>query len=174
MDAGDVALVGAVAAVLGAAVGAGGAVGAAFFAGRHQSKSQNEHWRRQVRRDAYVAFMTSASNVISGLVDARQHFVTGQPPSDALREAVQRTDSALTASQQAGAVLVLEGPSNVAKTGAGLLRALHWWRKVLNGATDPDSQDPSDVQLRAAYEAAVRKMGEFSVEAADAVQQLGG
>ncbi|MFC8412633.1 MULTISPECIES: hypothetical protein [Streptomyces] len=173
MDAGDVALVGAVAAVLGAAVGAGGAIASSFVAGRQQTKSQNEHWRRQVRRDAYVAFMVNVSQVITGLVDAKQHFAVGQPPSDALKEAVQHTDNPLTAAQQAASVIVLEGPRTVAKTSGGLVRALHWWRKVLRGATDPDCDDAPDVQLRAAHDAVVRKMGQFSVEAAEALQRLG-
>lgn len=50
MDAG-------LAALLGAVVGSLASVGAAFVSGRAQARSQYAQWRREQRRDAYVALL---------------------------------------------------------------------------------------------------------------------
>ncbi|TLS42390.1 hypothetical protein FE633_30870 [Streptomyces montanus] len=71
MNAGGVALVGAIAAVLGAAVGAGGAVLSAALTGRLQASSQEAHWRRQLKREAYVNFLSQAASAIDALDAAR-------------------------------------------------------------------------------------------------------
>ncbi|WP_157857311.1 hypothetical protein [Streptomyces yerevanensis] len=50
------AIVGAVAALLGAVVGAGGAIAAAAVTGRTQVRGQHAQWQRELRRDVYVEF----------------------------------------------------------------------------------------------------------------------
>ncbi|WP_159395012.1 hypothetical protein [Streptomyces sp. 2323.1] len=110
----DAVIVGAAAGLLGAAVGAGGAIGAAALAGRHQAKSQKDHWRRQFRWDTYVAFAVAWSNFHHALIDASELFRMGATPT------AEVLDAALTLANQqrekaadAVAVLQLDGVGGV-------------------------------------------------------------
>ncbi|MFB9461097.1 hypothetical protein [Streptomyces antimycoticus] len=63
MDAGGVAVVGAVAAVAGALAGAAGAIGAAFVSAKGQRVANATQLRRESRRACYVALIELASAV---------------------------------------------------------------------------------------------------------------
>ncbi|MFG2802783.1 hypothetical protein [Streptomyces pseudovenezuelae] len=60
MDAVGVAVLGAVAALLGAGIGAGGAIAAAAVTGRAQAKSDYARWQREKRAATSTAFLRSA------------------------------------------------------------------------------------------------------------------
>ncbi|MFE7077206.1 hypothetical protein ACFU96_44685 [Streptomyces sp. NPDC057620] len=68
MDAGSVAIVGAVAALLGAAIGAGGAIAAATVAGRTQIRGQHAQWQRETRRDAYIEFVHASRTLLDAVM----------------------------------------------------------------------------------------------------------
>lgn len=112
MDAGGVALVGAVAAVVGAALGAGGAIRAAQLTGRFQAKTQHVHWRRQVRRDAYAAFMAAASREKDALRSIETRLWTGVPAAD-VHSALTDLASGGADLDSASAVVRIEGPEDL-------------------------------------------------------------
>ncbi|MFB7410971.1 hypothetical protein ACFCZ2_27700 [Streptomyces sp. NPDC056202] len=112
MDAGGVALVGAIAAVLGAAVGAGGAIVSASITSRKQALSQHAQWRREVRREAYTAFLSHSFK------EQRVHEEVLEAGRDG-RTSVAEADSAryretYNARLQAMALVALEGPERAA------------------------------------------------------------
>ena len=113
MDSGAIAVVGAVAAVLGAAVGAAGAVGTAAVSGRRQADSQHDHWRRQVRRDAYVTFMTSLSECAAALNEAQRHYVPDNPQAQRYGAYRDEAVAQFTIAQKAGVTIHLEGPPRI-------------------------------------------------------------
>jgi len=121
MDAGDVAIVSGIAAVFGATVGAGGAVGAAVVTGRKQAAVQHQHWRRQLRRDAYAS-------LIAAVLEARARI-------NSVQTSIGRgnTDAALTqlpaaveldALHASLAVVSLEGPDEVERSALELVTTI--------------------------------------------------
>ncbi|MEU8352802.1 hypothetical protein [Streptomyces sp. NPDC048845] len=125
MDAGDVALVGAVAAIMGAAVGAGGAIGSAIVSGRKQTTTQHQHWRKQVRGDAYVSFL--------GCVAPFQELWRANRERDLLREEVppgyaDRLRGLVRDLDKAALVIELEGPPGVARRARAVERCLAEWQ----------------------------------------------
>lgn len=125
MSAGEIALVGAVAGIVASVVGAGGAVMAARLAGRHQSRSQHAHWRRQVRRDAYAAFLDSIAQFNELRRSYRECFMLGQPmptgTAESLREVIRSIEKALF-------IVELEGPAEVAAEAETVMRAIGDWQ----------------------------------------------
>lgn len=168
MDAGGVALVGAIAAVVGAAVGAGGAIGAAAVTGRQQARAQHFQWRRQVRRDAYAAFLTHAGEVTASLRSVQSGKFSGSPdPSAARRATLDRADSAVLAMQKAGMVVVLEGPLTVSRAASSLTKALLKYRTAV--AETASGQSPPPL-VREAYQDVTKKLGTFQEAASEVVE----
>ncbi|MGA5068085.1 hypothetical protein ACPB9E_30645 [Streptomyces exfoliatus] len=120
MDAGGVALVGAIAAVLGAAVGAGGAIGAAAVSGRRQAAAQHDHWRRQLRRDAYANLLSQALAKRSQISAVETALLRGdrEQASSALIPAVK-----LDALHEALTIVSLEGPETAFQAALELVTA---------------------------------------------------
>ncbi|MFB7370328.1 hypothetical protein ACFC0D_10845 [Streptomyces sp. NPDC056222] len=125
MNAGEIALVGAVAGIVASIVGAGGAVAAARLTGRHQARSQHAHWRRQVRRDAYAAFLDSVAQSNELRRSHRERTLLGQDAptgtADSLRELIRRTEKSLF-------IVELEGPAAVAVEAANVMRSIADWQ----------------------------------------------
>ncbi|MEU0248304.1 hypothetical protein ABZ192_29045 [Streptomyces sp. NPDC006235] len=160
MDAGGVALVGAVAAVVGAAVGAGGAIGSAIVSGRKQATTQHQHWRRQIRRDAYVSFL--------GCIAPFQEIWRANRERDLLREDLptghaDRLRGLVRDLDKAALVIELEGPPSVARSARAVERCLAEWQastavealRAMRGAaprTDLPSSDEMYDRANAAIE----------------------
>ncbi|MCX4568181.1 hypothetical protein [Streptomyces albogriseolus] len=125
MDAGEIALVGAVAGIVASIVGAGGAVVAARLTGRYQSRSQHAHWRRQVRRDAYAAFLNSVAQFNELRRSYREWTLLGQSMPegtvDRLRELIRNIEKALF-------IVELEGPSDTAAQAGTVMRSIADWQ----------------------------------------------
>ncbi|WAL93960.1 hypothetical protein [Streptomyces sp. Je 1-369] len=171
MDAGDVALVGAVAAVLGAAVGAGGAVGAAAVTGRKQAQSQHNHWRRQVRRDAYAAHLVAVSAAISALDSAQKCYAGAASAASAdLQQALNVVDEHLVTARSSGVVIFLEGPQFVASAASNIVQELYKWSWRLAGKLDPDSHAPQTDQIRTARQHTLTALEAFRAAAVQATQ----
>ncbi|MGW1099165.1 hypothetical protein ACWD5W_25575 [Streptomyces sp. NPDC002455] len=121
MDTGSVALLGAVAGVLGAAVGGGCAIGAAALTGRKQAAAQHSHWRRQLRRDAYASLLSCAFKK-SGEIDKVQTAL--------LRGSLDLATAALPpaleleALHEACNLVALEGPQAASRAAGELLTAI--------------------------------------------------
>lgn len=129
VDTGDVALLGAAAGVGAALVGAGGAVLAARLTGRNQSKSQHVHWRRQVQRDAYVAFLGCFADFEGFGRAAGERRLTRRdiPPgsADQFRGLVHDIRKAVL-------VVELEGPPAVAESAKAVELRLAEWQGTLH------------------------------------------
>lgn len=125
MEAGEIALVGAVAGVVASIVGAGGAVVAARLTGGYQSRSQHAHWRRQVRRDAYAAFLESVAQFNEWKRSYRERILRGEAmpegSDDRLRELIRSIEGALF-------IVELEGPPAVAARADTVLRSIAKWQ----------------------------------------------
>jgi hypothetical protein len=120
MDAGGVALIGAIAAVLGAAVGAGGAIGAAAVSGRKHAAAQLDHWRRQLRREAYANLLSQALSKRSQISSVETALIRGarEHASSALIPAGQ-----LDALHEALTIVSLEGPEEASQAALELVTA---------------------------------------------------
>ncbi|MEU5402789.1 hypothetical protein ABZ348_26220 [Streptomyces sp. NPDC005963] len=125
MNAGEIALVGAVAGIVASVVGAGGAVVAARLTGRHQSRSQHAHWQRQVRRDAYAAFLDSVAQFNELRRSYREWSLLDQDiptgTADRLRELIRGIEQALL-------IVELEGPAEVAAAADRVMRSIADWQ----------------------------------------------
>ncbi|MEW2401477.1 hypothetical protein [Streptomyces sp. NPDC046862] len=125
MGAGEIAFVGAVAGIVASIVGAGGAVVAARLTGRYQSRSQHAHWRRQVRRDAYAAFLDSIARFNEWRRSYRERTLLGEAmpegSADRLRELIRSIERALF-------IVELEGPPEVAARADTVMRSIADWQ----------------------------------------------
>ncbi|MFI1645951.1 hypothetical protein ACH4XT_03270 [Streptomyces avidinii] len=132
MDAGGVALVGACAVALGAVVTAVGVILSAKISARSQGRTQHSHWRRQVRRDAYSAFLSEVHQQQDRLGTATQAFIgTGRR----LELELMLSPAPMVA---AGYTVQLEGPDAVNAAARDLTAAFTCWAAVLLAHAGPD------------------------------------
>lgn len=134
MNAGGVALVGAIAAVVGAAVGAGGAIAAAAVTGR----GQNRQWRRQTRRDAYVAFLTLSMATHQLFDEVGRGILRSSYNENERLEHLTLTREQLGKLESARIVASLEGPATVTQAAYEVWRSCSEWANELRKA-DPDA-----------------------------------
>ncbi|MCX5233915.1 acyl carrier protein [Streptomyces prunicolor] len=113
-------------AVIGAAVGSTGAAAAAFVTGRAgrrqaslQAASQQEQWRRQLRRETYGALLSAGSEARDqlGAVYVAQRSILFAPRSAAdmepIVERLNETKPLVDAVRHATATIFVEGPPSV-------------------------------------------------------------
>ncbi|WP_274558083.1 hypothetical protein [Streptomyces spiramyceticus] len=150
MDAGGVALVGAIAGVVGAAVGAGGAVTAARAAGRQQGLQ----WRRQIRRDAYVAYLGGVHDLYRRLDVLAKKARTAADQE--FWEEVSQARTLVSECEKLRLVVALEGTGDVNESALELWCALSEWFKEIRRADygDPSIAANSDGVLRGCRRAA--------------------
>lgn len=107
-----------VAAVLGGLVGVGGATATAVIAAwglrwqtRAQTHASHHHWRRQVRRDAYLAFLAAGRQVSRGCAQlkAAMHSDAAVPLAEHAAAVSEAKAQLIEASQ----VVELEGPERL-------------------------------------------------------------
>lgn len=137
MDAG-------VAALLGAAVGSVATLGAAIVSGRAQARAQYSQWRRQQRRDAYVALLGAlhdrdlAMDEILAALDAETDL-------DGLDGKVERFVHLAREVHRAVEIVIVEGPPAMADAASQVVHASEDLSEVVRRMTaDPRaSDDPS-------------------------------
>lgn len=119
----------ALAAVVGTCSGMVGALGAARLNGTMQRRNQHEHWRRDGRRQAYAAFVEAAVDYGEAIGTVQAH--AAQSPCDhplpddaALRG---RVDELRPAASKALAMVLVEGPEDVAHAAHQAVRAMTAW-----------------------------------------------
>jgi hypothetical protein len=125
MDAGEIALVGAVAAVVGAGLGALGAWGAAQTNGRSTRQAQHEQRVWQQRHDAYAAFTDATTEYVSAVRAAQEHYHEHQPPSARLRELLDQAMTLQLPMEKAVERVNVAGPPDVATAAS---EAASWYR----------------------------------------------
>ncbi|MFD5780781.1 hypothetical protein [Streptomyces sp. NPDC126933] len=162
MDAGNVALIGAIAAVLGAATGAAGAIGAAAVSGRKQAAAQHGHWRRQLRREAYANLLTQALSKRSQVSSVETSFIRGNPEHavSALASAVQ-----LDALHEAFTIVSLEGPEEASQSALELVTAVSGQVGLLlvaaQSGTAGGAGDPLRIEMEQRHREASEAMEAF-------------
>ncbi|MFF4081615.1 proline dehydrogenase [Streptomyces sp. NPDC001777] len=116
MDAG-------LAAVLGAAVGCLATLGAAVVSGRVAARAQFNQWRRQHRRDAYASYLGALHDrdiAMDAILDALR---PDDPDLRSVDEKVQRFITLAREVHRAAEVVVIEGPSSMARAADDVARA---------------------------------------------------
>lgn len=121
MDAG-------IAAIVGAAVGVVGTTLAAAVSGmsaQRQVRAEHRHWRRQLRRDAYSAFITKADEVYRLLKEIDTELVRPTVDFDSVLALVVQARTALhNELADAQATVEIEGPEKLAGMAEELSRSL--------------------------------------------------
>jgi sugar phosphate isomerase/epimerase len=106
MDAG-------LAALLGTAIGSVASLGAAFVGGRTQAKSQQDQWRRQVRREAYTQYLAALHDRDIAMDDVLRALQPDEPEMASVDEHVQRYIALARTVHRAVEVVMVEGPSTM-------------------------------------------------------------
>ncbi|GGV69192.1 hypothetical protein GCM10010277_79190 [Streptomyces longisporoflavus] len=133
MNTGQVAALGAVAALLGTIIGAAGAILAALAGGRVQLRGQHQQWRREMRRDAYANYLGAANEfaeAIIAVIVGRLADSGPEPDEYEHFEASAEMRTARSTESDAYSLLRLEGARAVVDAAARTHDALrHWaWR----------------------------------------------
>ncbi|WP_030609123.1 hypothetical protein [Streptomyces sclerotialus] len=173
------------AALLGASVGVAGTVLASAITGwstrqqvRAQAKAEHAHWRRQVRRDAYGAFLAPASEARNALKIAGRAFV-GDRDLEEIDRNLQRAHDQLALAQGAWAVLAIEGPEEVEQAARSVYTTLRSMQTTLLALYDAPTGTP-DGNARFLERHAVEvgrlseRMSEFAAVAREALDDVEG
>ncbi|WP_282703737.1 hypothetical protein [Streptomyces sp. CC219B] len=155
MDQGIAGLAGA---AIGGLIGVVGTLGAARHTSKELRRSQHEHWRRQVRRDAYSAFLTQAQVVID----------TGNRAGETMPRVAIEHVSAMQQEQDRlwslRNTVLLEGPPDVVRGADHVYEILADWTAALRTLAAAPEDPPRDARSRAAWAGA---------EVEDALESLG-
>ncbi|MEU5773461.1 hypothetical protein ABZ819_09220 [Streptomyces venezuelae] len=137
----DAVAIGALAGVMGAAVGAAGAIGAATVSVGQQARTQEEHWRRQCRRDAYVACLSPCVTMMMEMMDLHDRMTSGTEREGAHAE-LELLRNRLRDFNAARLVLHMEGPASDGKTAHLPYSAIWDWTEILASLPPQGSISP--------------------------------
>lgn len=125
----DQGIAGLVGAAVGGLIGIVGMLGAARLTGKDQRRTQHEHWRRQLRRDAFSQLVSQATEALrlgDSAIDAFEARVPSSARlSEQFGEVVERLDAA-------GSLIALEGPEEAANEAGEVITELHSWANALD------------------------------------------
>lgn len=171
------------AALLGATVGVAGTVLASAITGwsarqqvQAQARAEHAHWRRQMRRDAYSAFLAPASECRHALKMAGRAFV-GEPDTEEIDRRLQDAQGQLALAQAAWANLAVEGPEAVEQAARSVYTKLKSMQTTLLALRDSPEEAPESDSLlfeRHAFEVArlSERVGEFTAAARSALDEI--
>ncbi|WP_143652599.1 hypothetical protein [Streptomyces sp. 13-12-16] len=172
------------AALLGATVGVAGTVLASAITGwsarqqvQAQARAEHAHWRRQVRRDAYSAFLAPASECQHALKMAGRAFV-GERDTEEVDRRLQQAQGQLALAQAAWANLAVEGPEAVEQAARSVYTTLKSTQTTLLAFRDAPADAP-DGNVRFVERHAVEvarlseRIGEFTAAARSALDDIG-
>ncbi|MDT0397399.1 MULTISPECIES: hypothetical protein [Streptomyces] len=172
------------AALLGATVGVAGTVLASAITGwssrqqvQAQARAEHAHWRRQVRRDAYGAFLAPATECQHALKTAGRAFV-GERDTEEVDRRLRHAQGQLVLAQAAWANLAVEGPATVEQAARSVYTALKSTQNTLLAFRDspPNATDGNVLFVeRHAVEVArlSERVGEFTAAARSALDDVG-
>lgn len=112
-----------VAALIGAAVGSLATLGAAVVTGRTAARSQYDQWRRQHRRDAYVAYLGALHDRDIALDAVFEALRPERPDPEAVDELVRTFIGLAREVHRAAEVVLVEGPPAMAAAVGRVARA---------------------------------------------------
>jgi len=125
MDQGLAALLGATVGVVGTVVASAISSGSTRRQMEGQAKVEHSQWRRQLRRDAYSAFLAPANESRSALKTAARALVGDAPDVAEADRRLQIAQDQLVLVQAAWAGLAVEGPESVEQAAHGVHPGLH-------------------------------------------------
>ncbi|WP_149823989.1 hypothetical protein [Streptomyces tailanensis] len=125
MDQGLAALLGATVGVLGTVAASAISSGATRRQLEGQAKVEHSQWRRQLRRDAYSAFLAPANESRSVLKMAARALVGDAPDVAEADRRLQIAQDQLVRVQAAWAALAVEGPDSVEQAAHSVHLGLH-------------------------------------------------
>ncbi|MER6623898.1 hypothetical protein [Streptomyces sp. NPDC000931] len=172
------------AALLGATVGVAGTVLASAITGwsarqqvQAQARAEHAHWRRQVRRDAYSAFLAPASEAQHALKMAGRAFM-GEEDVEEVDRRLQHAQGQLALAQAAWANLAVEGPETVEQASRNVYTTLRSMQTTLLAMRDsPDNGPNGDVPFVERHAVEVgrlsERIGEFTAAARSALDDIG-
>jgi gas vesicle protein len=137
-------------AVVGGLIGVVGTMGAAHLTGRSQRRSQHEQWRRQVRRDAYSAFITRAAQAIRQGHSAHE---AAQKGDRGATDLIKELGVAAAQVEQAATLVSLEGPEDVSDGAANIQIGIGRWHRALCTATGVGPEERQDAAWGRALDA---------------------
>jgi hypothetical protein len=174
-----------IAALLGASVGVAGTILASAIAGwstrqqvRAQARAEHAHWRRQMRRDAYGAFLAPASEARTALKMAGRAFV-GERDAVEIDHRLRQAHDQLALAQAAWANLAVEGPEPVEQSARSVYTTLQSMQTTLLALRDSPTDAPdrnAGFLERHAVEAGrlSERIGEFAAAARTALDDVEG
>ncbi|WP_328974175.1 hypothetical protein [Streptomyces canus] len=141
-----------IAALLGATVGVLGTISTSAITGwssrqqvRTQARVDHAHWRRQVRREAYSAFLTPAHGAHDALRRAARALI-GNTNTEEADHQLQVAQEKMGLVQATWAVLAVEGPETVEQAANKVKTALHSMHTTLLAWRD--SVGASDLNVK--------------------------
>ncbi|MFJ3197688.1 hypothetical protein ACIPJQ_34285 [Streptomyces griseoviridis] len=141
MDQGLAALLGATVGVLGTVAASAISSGAARRQLEGQAKVEHAHWRRQLRRDAYSAFLAPANETRTALKSAGRALIGDASDVTEADHRLRIARDQLVLVQAAWAGLAIEGPDAVERAAHSVHVSLHSmhttllaWRDSLGAA----------------------------------------
>ncbi|MFD7505279.1 hypothetical protein [Streptomyces sp. NPDC059850] len=144
-------------AVVGGLIGVVGTVAAARLTGR----DQREHWRRQVRRDAYSTFIVRAGEALRV---GRATHEAARVEEPGVMDAIKELEGAVSQVEEAATLVALEGPEEIADVAANIYFRLDAWPRALCTAySGPvDRQDDAWERARISGDEAEDGLEEFT------------
>ncbi|WP_157847706.1 hypothetical protein [Streptomyces violens] len=173
------------AALLGASVGVTGTVIASAITGwstrqqvRAQAMAEHAQWRRQVRRDAYGAFLAPAGESRNALKVAGRAFV-GERDTEEIDRRLQEAHDQLALAQAAWANLAIEGPEPVEQAARSVYTTLRSMHTTLLALRDSPTNTPDgNARFLERHAVEVGRLSErishFAAVARDALDDVGG
>ncbi|MDT7846302.1 hypothetical protein [Streptomyces justiciae] len=128
MDQGIAGLLGA---ALGGLVGVVGTLWATRLAGKDQGRNQQEHWRRQQRRDAYGRLVSEAAEALRLGSRAQDAFEDRDPSGAGFCEQFSEVVHRLDAAEM---LVAFEGPEEAAEAAGELITEFYVWANCLEDA----------------------------------------
>ncbi|WP_199896889.1 hypothetical protein [Streptomyces niger] len=120
-------------AVVGGLIGVVGTIGAARLTGRDQRRNQHEQWRREVRRDAYSAFITRATQALRIGTVAHE---SAQRSEAEVTSLIDDLETAAALAEEAASLVALEGPQEIGNLTTNISFRLDLWHRLLRVAYD--------------------------------------
>ncbi|MFI0727636.1 hypothetical protein ACH4S9_01235 [Streptomyces sp. NPDC021225] len=174
-----------IAALLGASIGVTGTVLASAITGwstrqqvRAQARAEHAHWRRQVRRDAYSAFLAPASESQNALKIAGRAFV-GERDTEEIDRRLQQAVGQLALARAAWANLAVEGPEAVEQAARSVYTTLRSTETTLLALRDsPENTTDGNARFLERHAVEVgrlsERLSEFTAAARAALDDVEG
>ncbi|MBB1245842.1 hypothetical protein GL263_20125 [Streptomyces durbertensis] len=164
------------AALLGATVGVLGTIAASMISSAStrrqwegQARVEHAQWRRQLRRDAYSAFLAPAHEARSALKAAARALIGDRPDTAEADRRLRIAQDQLVLVQVAWASLAVEGPDSVERAAHSVHLALHSMHTTLLAWRDSVGAPDRNVRFveRHAVEVTMvsERLGSFTAEA---------